>query len=294
MRLRATGLALLIPALVLGCAPDRDATSEALLAGDSASVLLLVDALGDTLRLNGPAQRILSLVPSATEVLVGLGAEGALVGRTDFDDPALDHLPTVGGGLGPSLEIVRTLKPDVVVTFGGESDPRTRDGLRSFGISTFEVRPERVDDVLTMIRELGVITGRAVEAETMAAALVEELDRVRAEVEGTESLEVVYLLGGDPPWAAGTETFISDLVSIAGGRNVLDDLAARYGPVSPEVLRAREVDVILAGEGSTVDPRIGEGRRIAFVPAWVEIPGPRLGEAARLVASALRPEAGSN
>ena len=77
---------------------------------------------------------------------------------------------------------------------------------------------------------------------------------------------------------------------MAGAENALSDMKVRYGPVSPEIHRDRPVDVLVVGEGSTVDPRIADERRVVEVPSWVEIPGPRLGEAAWVVARALRPE----
>jgi len=250
----------------------------------------LTDAGGRTLALAEPATRILSLVPSVTETIHRMGAGDLLVGRTDYDTlSALQGLPTVGGGLGPSLEIIRTLEPQVVITFAGASDPRTARGLSAFGIPVFAVRPDRVADVLSIIRQMGILTGRGARAEALADTLEARLAEVRAAVEGLPVLRVVYLLGGSPPLAAGPGTFISDLVTLAGGENVLHDLTGLYAPVSPEVLRAREVDVILTGEGSPLDPRLTAERRVAEIPAWVEIPGPGLGEAAWVVARALRP-----
>jgi len=287
----------ILPALLIlaACTPaDEEApppSADALGSGDAA--LVLVDARGDTLRLEAPATRILSLVPSVTETLHRLGATDRLVGRTDYDTlSALAGLPSVGGGLGPSLERVRTLEPQVVVTFAGESDPRTIQGLAAFGIPAFAVRPDRLADIAPIVRQLGVLAGREAEAEALVDRMQAELAAVQAAVEGRPPLRVAYLLGGSPPLAAGPGTFIADLVALAGGENVLGDLTGLYAPVSPEVLRAREVDVILLGEGSTLDPRITAGRRVAEIPSWVEIPGPALGEAAWVVARALHPALG--
>jgi ABC-type Fe3+-hydroxamate transport system substrate-binding protein len=239
----------------------------------------------------GPTTRVLSLVPSVTETLHRMGAATVLVGRTDYDTlPSLGDLPSVGGGLGPNLEVVRTLEPQVVVTFAGESDSRTTQGIEGFGIPVFAVRPDRIEDVPRIIRQLGQLVGRAQDAEALVAEIQGDLDGVRRASAGLEPLDAVYLLGGSPPLAAGPGTFISDLMALAGARNALDDLAGLYAPVSPEVLVARHVDVLLVGEGETVDPRLVRGRRVMAIPSWVEIPGPRLGEAAWVVARALRPE----
>lgn len=287
-RRRASVLHLL---LALGCSSGDPEAGAAGTDDDAAAAISLTDARGVALRLHAPAVRVLSLVPSVTETFHRLGADGLLVGRTDYDTlSSLLHLPTVGGGLGPNLEVVRTLEPQVVISFAGDSDPRTSRGLAAFGIPEFAVRPDRAEDVTSIVRQMGVLVGREAAAEALAEDLEGELRDVADAVRDLPRLDAVYLLGGSPPLAAGPGTFISDLMELAGARNALGDLTGLYAPVSPEVLRDRRVDVLLVGEGSAVDPRVTRGRRVERIPSWVEIPGPRLGEAAWLVARAVRPE----
>lgn len=254
------------------------------------AVISVVDAEGRALELPAPATRILSLVPSATQALHGIGATDLLVGRTDFDTlSAIAALPSVGGGVGPNLEVVRTLEPDLVVTFAGESDARTREGLRRLGITTFAVRPDRLTDVGAIIRHLGALTGRTEAADSVQRELERQLSAAREATRDLERVRAIYLLGGSPPLVAGPGTFLSDLIEVAGGTNVFGDLGELYAPVSPEALLAREADVILLSEGGEVDERLRAGRRIVTVPGWVELPGPDLGRAAWLIVRALHP-----
>ena len=271
--------------------PGPSPGSEAAQLGPDS--IVLSGAGGDPVRLPAPVQRVVSLVPSATETLALLGAAPRLVGRTDYDTArVVAHLPSVGGGLEPNLEILRTLDPDVVVAFAGESDVRTGRVLEQFGIPVLQIRPSGIEDVRTMVEQLGILVG----AEDRARTLVEDIDHdladVAAAVAGRPAVRFAYLLGGTPPLAAGPGTFLSQLAQLAGGWNVLDDLDALYGPVAPEVLVDRTVDVILMTGGSRVDPRILRGRRSAELPGWVEIPGPSLGRAAWEVARALHPDLG--
>jgi iron complex transport system substrate-binding protein len=255
----------------------------------------VVDHRGDTIPLEAPATRVLSLVPSVTQTLDRMGASDLLVGRTDYDTlSAVEDLPSVGGGLGPNLEILRTLEPQVVITFAGESDPRTSRGLAALEIPEIAVRPDRLEDVPAIVEMMGLLTGRRAEADSLVQTMDAELNAVRAAVEDLPPVRAVYLLGGSPPLAAAAGTFISDLMELAGGRNVLRDLDGLYAPVSPEVLRAREIDVLLVGDGSSLDPRITRDRRVATIPSWVEIPGPDLGRAAWIVARALHPSLGGD
>jgi iron complex transport system substrate-binding protein len=223
--------------------------------------------------------------------LVRLGAADRLVGRTEYDTAsALLQLPSVGGGLQPNLEILRTLEPDVVVGFAGESDARTARTLDDLGIPVLQVRPDGIPDVRRMILRMGEL----VAAEGPARALVAEIDgtleEIRAAVGAYAPVRAVYLLGGTPPLAAGPGTFLSQLVEVGGGVNVLDDLGALYAPVSPEVLLDRDIDAVLMTRGSRVDGRILEGRRVVELPGGVEIPGPDVGASAWIVARALHPE----
>ena len=267
--------------------PDRLDSPD---PGDGSSIVLTSFG-GEEVRVAAPVGRIVALVPSANETLLLLDAGARLVGRTDYDTAqAMADLPSVGGGLQPNLEILRTLEPDVVVAFAGESDVRTTQVLTEFGIPVLQVRPSRIADVRVMIEQLGLLTGAEPAASELIARMDRTLSEVSAAVESLPPVRFAYLLGGTPPLAAGRETFLSELAEVAGGENVLGDLDAPYAPVSPEVLVDRPLDVILMTEGSQVDARILEGRRRAGLPSWIEIPGPSLGEAAWVVARALHPE----
>lgn len=289
------GPRVLLPALLLlqACGPGETGEGARTSSAEATHPVVLVDDRGDTLTLPGPATRILSLVPSVTQTLARMGAADRLVGRTDYDTvTAVQDLPTVGGGLGPNLELLRTLDPQVVVAFAGESDVRTSQGLASLGIPEFAVRPTGLEDIPSITLRVGSLVGRAEAARALVDTLETELAAVRSAVAGRPRVPAVYLLGGSPPLAAGPGTFLADLLAVAGGTNVLEDLTSLYAPVSPEVLRARTVEVILTGEGTTLDPRITRDRRVVELPGWVESPGPSVGEAAWIVARALHPELG--
>lgn len=241
--------------------------------------------------------RVVSLVPSATETILALGAGDALVARTDFDTAsALQRLPSVGGGLHPSREALLSLRPDLVVTFEAASDPETPAFLDRIGVAHLSVRPESVAEVREMIRALGDALGRRASADSLDRALGAELQRVRDRVAGHPPVRAAYLLGGTPPWVAGPGSLPADLIRLAGGVNVFDDVGRRYAPVDPETLVGRDIDVLLAGPGTRLDPRLREGLLVRRVSPAVELPGPRLAEAARSVAEALHgagaPDAG--
>jgi iron complex transport system substrate-binding protein len=248
----------------------------------------LVDAAGAHVVLPGPARRVVSLVPSASETLRAMGAEALLIGRTDFDTaPWAARLPSVGGGIEPNLEALVALEPDLVVRFAGEQDPRTPERLDALGIAHIAVRPDRVEDIYVTARLLGRATGHGAAADSLEASIRAGLAAVAGTVRGLERLRVAYVLGGTPPWVAGPGTYIDEIVSLAGGDNVFADLGALYSAVSPEELRIRDIDVVLLSAGATFDRGLTPGTRVELVGDALEIPGPDVVDAAHRVAELL-------
>jgi iron complex transport system substrate-binding protein len=237
-----------------------------------------------------PPTRIVSLVPSATLTLQALGAQSFLVGRTEYDTGrALAHLPSVGGGLEPSLEALVVLEPDLVIRFAGDSDPSTPRRLDDMGIRHLAVRLDRVADVRALLRELGAVTGLRDRAAELVAEMDATLGEIRQRVQGRPRVRVAYILGGNPPWVAGPGTFIDELLTTAGGENSFSDLQALYGPVSPEEFLVREIDLLLAPEGEEVLLPATSIPLMRVSPA-LELPGPNLAQSAWHLAELLHPE----
>jgi iron complex transport system substrate-binding protein len=252
--------------------------------------LRIADATGDTLIFDVPPVRLLSLVPSATRAIQELGVGHLLVGRTEYDtDPSLEALPSVGRGLEPNLEALALLDPDLVIRFAGESDPSTPGRLNDLGIPHFAIRLDKIADVEAMFSDLGTIFG----VEHAATAAVDEIRaaqaRIREAVRGEEVVRVAYVLGGDPPWVAGSGTFIDELLHLGGGSNVFADLEDLYGPVSIETFLVREIDLVIAPEGAELKLPDGEFSVVRVSPD-LELPGPDLAQSALEVASILHPE----
>lgn len=282
---RPVTAALVLLLLCAGCGREGGDRPANATAGEGHT---FVDADGRDVRLHVPVRRVISLVPSATQTLEALGARSTLVARTDYDTASwAAALPSVGGGLEPSMETIVSLHPDVVIRFGGPQDPRTPSRLDDLGVPHLAIRPDDVQDVLDIVRLLGRLTGRDDEAAALAARLTAQLDSVGARWADAPLVRTTYVLGGDPPWVAGPGTYVDDLIRMAGGVNVFADLGTLYAAVSPEELVERDVDVVLLSAGSSFDRSVVRGTPVVEVGDVVGIPGPTVGEAARLVARAL-------
>jgi iron complex transport system substrate-binding protein len=236
-----------------------------------------------------------------------MGMADLLVGRTEFDrGPALDSLPSVGGGVDPSLEALVALRPDVVLAWSTGKEAALRARLEGLGIPVFAVETTDTADVFRTIGNLGRITGRRASSDSLAASLRAEVEAVRASVAGRPRAGVFFVVWHDPPMTAGGGTFIHEVVELAGGRNVFGDATQPWPNVALEEVVRRRPDVIVLPVGEQGAARLEELRR---EPGWRDVPavkagrvvlieadlmnrpGPRLGEAARRLAAAFHPAA---
>lgn len=294
---------------LLACSAGEDAPVAgdgmvALTPSAARVALEVVDDAGRTVRLDGPARRIVSLLPAATETVVRLGAGDRLVGRNDYDPAIVAHLPSVGGGLTPSMERIAALEPDLVIAWEEAGGARTRPRLEQLGIPVFAARTVDTADIYANIRRFGVLLDTPTAADSLAGWMRDELAAVRASVEGRDPVAALYLVGTDPPTVAGPRVFIGELLRLAGGRNVFGDLTIPSPQVSLEEVVRRRPEVVLV---PTEDGEVGSVARLGTAPGWRELwaqgtrlealpsdllhrPGPSIVEAAWAIRDALYPD----
>lgn len=265
-----------------------------------------VDDAGNTLRLEKPAQRIISLIPSATETLIAIGATPYVVGRTRYDvAPEVINLPSVGGGVDASVEAIIALHPDLVV--GWESDKRQliRSKLIALNIPVFLLRTQDTTDVFRGMTNLARLTARDTTAVRVIADVRADLDSVRRSVIGLAAPKVFYVVFNDPPMTAGPDTFIGQLISLAGGQSVFDDLEQNWPNVAMEEIVRRDPDIIIvpvgAFKGNALERfrqmqgwrtlrAVREGHVVTVPADLLSRPSPNIGQAAHVLRHAFHPQ----
>jgi iron complex transport system substrate-binding protein len=206
-----------------------------------AATLLVVDDAGDTLRVDRPARRIVSLTPTTTELLFALGAGDRLVGRTDACDypAAALRVASVGPWLPPNVEAVVARSPDLVLLYDGPTNATAATRLRSLGIAVLAFRTDHLADVPRLARLLGRVVDAGRPADSLAQSFEAALDRLRRSAEPASAPGVVLLAWDQPLIVLGAGSFVSELLELAGARNVFNDLSLPSAPVTLESVVAR-------------------------------------------------------
>ncbi len=273
--------------------------------------ITLVDGLGRTVTLPSPAQRIVTLAPSLSEVLFAVGAGPQLVGRHSFASypEEVQAVVDIGGSMGTySIETITSLQPDLVIA-AEINTPEQVKTLEDLGLRVFYLsNPDDLDGLYGMLETVGELTGHEAEVKQLNVSLKERVKKVLRLVEKAETVPLVFyeLDGTDParPWTSGPGTFLDELILIAGGKNVGSALTGEWAQISTEELLVQNPDIILLGDsiyGMTpeqVATRTGwdglkavkEGRVYAFNDDLVSLPGPRLVDGLEELARMLHPE----
>ncbi len=303
--LRKFAVLLLLVLLVSACGP-------ALAPQGGLSPVTLTDGSGRTVTLQIPARRVISLAPSNTEILFGVGAGGQVVGRDSFSDypPEAKKVDDIGGQVGSiNVELIVSKKPDLVLA-SPLTPPEQIADLVKAGLTVYVLpNPKTFDDLYTNLQTVGKLTGHDTQAATLVDSLKKRVQAVVDKVAGAATKPVVYyeLDATDPsaPYTSGPDTFVDLLIRTAGGQNFGGSLKGDWVQVSVEELLARQPDYILLGDSTyggvtpeQVKARTGwqalkavqDGKVYPFDDNTVSRPGPRLVDGLEAMAKLIHPE----
>ena len=221
--------------------------------------------------------RVVSLAPSITEIVCALGAGDQLVGRSsacDYPPDVIKRVPVVGGFGVPSLERLINVHPDLVL-YADMADDTFARRLERAELRNARVRCTRLEEIPPAIRLVGILLHHDAPAKALAEKLEKGFQEARAKAPPPgQRPSCLIVIWHDPLTAAGRNSFLSDLVSLAGGRNVGDEIDRDYFQVSGEWVQAHDPAVILcfvmAGNTSIRDV-------LARQPGWDRLKAMRTG-----------------
>jgi iron complex transport system substrate-binding protein len=259
----------------------------------------------------GKPLRILSLTPNVTEILFAMGLGPQVVGRSNYCTcpPEVQSLPAVGDTLQLNLQEVIRLQPTVAFLITRRQEvPRRLEGL---GIRTVALQSDRMGQMLDAIRTIGRQTGRDDAARALLARIQADLDGVRRRVAGLPRPKVLFAfpmtVGSARIMVAGRGTFVDELLGVAGAENAYPETAdwPSVGPQQVVALAPQVVIINATGDDAPPDraeairrawdslpsvPAVAAGRVHVLTENYLTIPGPRVGQAARLLAETIHPE----
>lgn len=279
------------------------AAFAALLLAAAAPALLaapveVVDERGAIVRLAQPPQRIVTLLPSLTETVCVLGACERLVGVDRYSNwPApVRKLPQLGGGIDPNVEAVVALKPDLVLL---AKSSRVVDRLQALGLKVAVLEPKTQADVERVMAKVGTLLGQP-GAPALWQRLQGELDAAAQSVPPARRGQRVYFEVNNGPYAAGESSFMGETLARLGARNIVPAAMGPFPKLNPEFVVRADPDLIMVSVRSAagMEQRPGwagiravrDGRICRFSATQADVlvrPGPRMGEAARLMADCL-------
>ncbi len=273
--------------------------------------IVITDGLGRQITLKQPAQKVVSLAPSNTEILFAIGAGGQVVGRDAFSDypEEAKQLTDIGGGWGElNTEQIVALAPDLVLA-AEINTPEQVQALEALGLTVFYLNnPKDLEGMYENLRLVARLVGREAEAEALIKSLKRRVASVDDKIAQARERPLVFyeLDGSDPnaPWTSGPGTFVDLLIGRAGGVNVGHSLGSAWAQISAEELIAQNPQIILLGDAAYgVKPE-----DVAARPGWEQIaavknqqvyafddnlisrPGPRMVDGLEQLVRLLHPE----
>lgn len=278
----------LLPALfITGCAPastpaeapapvstEAPATEAPAAEVTAPNGITVMDGLDREVTLTGPAQHVVSLAPSLTEVLFAVGAGEQVVGRDEYSDFPAEALNVES--IGSTYQILNTeailaLDPDLVVAAGINS-PEQIKALEDLDVAVyFFENPTDFEGMYRHLTIMGELTGHTAEAEELIASLQARVDVVAQQAATlTEKPTIFYEIDGTDnakPWTSGPGTFMDTMITLAGGINIGGVLSDPFAQISLEEIVLQDPAFIILGDtafGVTIES-------IAQRPGWGDL-----------------------
>jgi iron complex transport system substrate-binding protein len=304
-------LALSMAILVAACAPSALVTNQPAATATPAPIVLK-DGTGAEFRLEKPAEKIVSLAPSNTEILFAVGAGKQVIAREDFSNypEEATSLPSIGGSMGKyNLEDMVKLQPDLILASPLTSDEALQS-LKTVTPNVFVLpNPTDLEGMYQNLVMVGELTGHKAEAEKLGQDLRARAKAVLDKVATASGKPKVFyeLDATEPakPWTSGPGTFVDLLITLAGGQNIGGSLSGAWAQISQEELIVQNPEVILLGDAlyggitaESVAARPGwkdiqavkDNRVLPFNDDLVSRPGPRMIDGLEELAKAIHPE----
>ena len=255
------------------------------------------------------ADRIVSMAPNLTEILFALGLEDKIVGLTLHCDypPAAAKKPKVGTFWQPNIEAVIAARPTLVITLDFRQQRDFAERLRRIGYNCLTVNIEKVNELFDALEKIGTATGKPSEANQLASGIRKKLNDLSAQVGNKNKVRVLWVVQREPLRVAGRDTFVNEMIELAGGENAIGPTVYKYPPIGAEQVIASGADVIIEPSMTRQDLPMQQEKALQYWNKFENVPavkdnriyvidgdivsrlGPRLYEGVEIIAGCLQP-----
>jgi iron complex transport system substrate-binding protein len=257
---------------------------------------------------NRPA-RIVSLAPNLTEILFALGLDGKIVAVSNGSNypPEAANKKKIGSFFRPNAEAIIASKPNLVIMLQNEQQKSVRDTLSRFGYQVLTLKIEKIEELLSAIQKIGTATDSKQRADELVENISTQLDDLKSKFSSANKVKVLWVVQTEPLRVAGRNTFINEIIKLAGGENAIGLTISKYPQIGAEKLLVCQAEVIIQ---SAMGPNIDEQQRAAeaFWSRQVNLPavrnnkiyvvdsdlalrlGPRLPQGAEMITRCLHPD----
>jgi len=222
---------------------------------------------------NNP-ERIVSLAPNLTEILFALGLEDKIVAVTLHCDypPAAQQKTKIGTFWQPNIEAIIASKPDLVVTLQTEQQKTIADSLSRMGYKVLALKIENLDDLFVAIEQIGTATGYNQRANKLAGNIRNRLDGQRAKLSLLDKVRVLWVVQAEPLRIVGRNTFINEMIELAGGENCIGPTLSRFPQIGSEEILTSGVEVIIQSAMGKEDIDRQQQSARVFWSKWPNLP----------------------
>lgn len=212
------------------------------------AAITVKDDAGHTVTVAKPALRVVSIAPHVTELLFAAGGGSHVVGAVNYSDypEAAKRIPRIGSNREIDMEMLISLKPDLIVAWRHNSSERQIEMVRQLGVPVFQSDPQTLDGIPESVLRLGRLMGTDAAAATAAARLREELAGLRATYANRAPVRVFYQVWDKPLYTLSGKHILTDAMRLCGGENVFDKLPVVAPVVTVESVLQANPEVIIA------------------------------------------------
>lgn len=261
----------------------------------------ITDDLGRRVKIPVRVERAVSLAPNLTEIVFSVGAGDKLVGVTSFCDYPEDakKIQKIGDTMTPNIENIIALKPQIVFVSTASQIETFTKTLDEQKIAYFVTNPQNLDGIYKSINQIGEVFGKEEKARELVDNLKKRVAAVEAKTEKNPRVKTFVQIDKEALYTVGKESFITDLIKLAGGVSVTADLTSGYPKLSKETAFALNPEAIILSEspdnGAPNDafknsPAVKNGRIYKINADIISRPAPRVVDALEQIARALHPE----